>query len=143
MRGAEHRLLDGDAGLVRAEQHGAARPHIPRIRQDALVVPLEPPPGVAREEIGDFGAPQRDERLHGVRDGVEAGDGRHHPGLGHGERWIENRHPERCFRITARHLRMRFVVRDQGVRLCFASVPAVVGTPSDGSIGRAAFPKPR
>jgi len=89
MRGAEHRLLDGDAGLVRAEQHGAARPRIARIRQDALVVLARAAAGVAREEIGDLGAPQRDERLTACEMASKPAIAVTIRGWGHGERWIE------------------------------------------------------
>ena len=52
MRGAEHRLLDGEAGFVRAEQHGAASGEVVRLVEHPLVVRLEQPPRVAREQIG-------------------------------------------------------------------------------------------
>jgi hypothetical protein len=66
MRRAQHRLLDRDAGLVGGQQHGAARPRVARRAENALVVPVEPAPGVAREQIRDLVPSRRHERLDRV-----------------------------------------------------------------------------
>jgi len=66
MRRAEHRLLDRDARLVGAEEHGAASLEIVRLDEDALVVLFEQPPCLAGEQIRHRGARRRHVRLDRV-----------------------------------------------------------------------------
>ena len=57
---AEHRVLDRDAGIVRAQLHRAACLEIVRFAKHALVIWLEQSPRFAREQLGKRIALRRD-----------------------------------------------------------------------------------
>jgi len=66
VRRTEHRLLDRHSRFVGAEQHRAARLEIARRGQHALEVRGQLLPRVARKQIRDRRAAERDVRLDGV-----------------------------------------------------------------------------
>ena len=126
-----------------APQHRPSREPIVRRFEHAREVPTQPPPGIAREQIGRLAPAGRHVRLDGVRDGIVAGHRGDVARLRHGQLRIEKRDAERRFRIAAGHLGVRLAVGNERIDCASLPVPAVVGTPIDGSIGRVAFPNPR
>ena len=121
VRRAEHRLFDGRAGVMRAQQHRGSRVRIVCPRDHAFEVAVDQAPRFAREHVGDRRSLCRDERFHGVRHRVEAGRDGDARGLRPRQRRVEDRDPERQLRIAARHLQVRRRIGNHRVGLRFAA----------------------
>ena len=121
VRRAEHRLLDRDAGEVRAELHHRPGFHVGRVHDDTLEAVGEQAPRLVRERVRQRRAARRHRGLDGMRDRVDARRGRNGRRSAGGQLGIEDRDAERGRRIAARHLHVRAGIGDHRVALRLAA----------------------
>ena len=118
---AQHRVLDGQAGKRRAEQHSAPRLFVERMRHhtgEAGDAQLE---GLVGKHQREGIALLRHRRFDGMSNGVNAGAGGDAWRLGYGELRIEQGDARRSLGIQTGHLLVSVLIGDQRGALAFAA----------------------
>ena len=127
MGSSQHTIFNGGTGQECPQLHFSAGVQILGFPQHHRKCGRQMFPCLSREHLRDRVAFCRDVTFNRVRHRINSrgrGDGRRHS---HGEFRVQDGDPARCLGITTGHFHMRFRIRDDSERLCFAPCPGCRG----------------